>query len=52
MVDIKEKNAGDAKASARLFDDEIGHFDPTREGSAQFCQIVVEIASFAGSKLR
>jgi len=52
MVWLKEKNVGDAIASARLFDAETGHFDPTRMGNAQFHRLVVEISSFARSKLR
>lgn len=52
MIWFKEKNTNDAKASARLFDDETGYFDPTLKGSDQFHQIVVEISSFAGSKHR
>lgn len=52
MVWFKEKNASDALASARLFDAEAGHFDPTLKGSAKLRQFVVEISSFAGSKLR
>ena len=52
MIGFKEKNAGDALASARLFDEETGHFDPIEEDSAHFARFVVEIFSFAGSKLR
>lgn len=52
MIWFKEKNVSDAKAPARLFDAETGYFAPTPKGSAQFHQLVVEISSFTGSKLR
>ncbi len=34
MVYFEAKNTGDAKASARLFNTEIGLFGPTRSGNA------------------
>jgi hypothetical protein len=52
MVWIKEKNADDGYPSARLFDAETDHFDPTLSGSARFHLLVVEISLFAGSILR
>ncbi len=52
MIRVKEKNAGDTLASARLFDAETRCFGPARTGSAKFHRIVVEISSIAGSKLR
>ena len=51
MVWFKEKNVGDAPASARLLDAEPGDFDPTRTGSALFFRIFVEISSLSSSQI-
>ncbi len=49
MVYFEAKNTGDAKASARLFNTEIGVFGATRSGNAQFTRIIVEISSLTES---
>ncbi len=51
MVYFEAKNTGDAKASARLFNTEIGLFGATRSGSAQFTRIIVEISSLTESQV-
>ena len=52
MVEYKKKSAGDAKASASIFDVIIEYFTPTHMGSIQCLHFCVEVSLFADSKLR
>ena len=51
MVQFKKKNAGDTGVSARLFDIEVDHFNPTPPGSARFSQIAAQISSLAPGQI-
>lgn len=51
MVQIEEKNAVDAGASARLFDAEVGHFGPTRKGGTLNPLRSVAISSLGATQI-
>ncbi len=51
MVQFKKKNAGDVHPSARLFDAEMGHFNPILMGSATISPHIVENSSLGAAQI-
>ncbi len=51
MVQIKKKNEGDANPSLRLFDAEVGHFNPIRTDSKTISLHSVGISSLGAAQI-
>ena len=51
MVQIKKKNESDTDPSPRLFDAEVGHFNPIRTDSMTISPHIVEISSLGAAQI-
>ncbi len=51
MVQFKKKNEGDANPSPRLFDAELGHFNPIRMDSMTISPHIIKISSLDADQI-